>query len=178
MKLITLFAAAIVTLAPAIASAAEDFNIRGRGTIVHVTDGDTFIVKAQSAQTVERLRQRAEADEQRYQRDLNTNDRFRLNEQTFVVRVGNIDTEESMHVDRSKNTAEGRYASSYAKKLLFQKEISFQCWEIGYYGRAICSVWNDEWEFGSHMISRGFSTYITKYGRHPFLHERYKAAEQ
>jgi endonuclease YncB( thermonuclease family) len=162
-------------MAPAL-QAAEDFDIRGRGTIIHVTDGDTFIVRAQSARTIQRFIEKAEADEIRYQKDLNIADRFRPSERTFVVRVGNIDTEESVHVDRTKNTAEGRYASAYAKKMLFQEDISFRCWEIGYYGRAICSVWNDNWEFGSHMIEQGFSGYVTRYGAHPFLHDRYRAA--
>jgi len=178
MKLITYITALIVSATPLATHAAEDFDLRGQGTIIHVTDGDTFIIKADSARSVSLLRQKAAANEQRYQRDLNIDDRFRLQEQTFVVRVGNIDTEESVHVDRSKNTAAGQYASSYAKKLLFQERVNYRCWEIGYYGRAICSIWSSEWEFGSHMINSGFSTYITKYGRHPFLHQRYLNASQ
>lgn len=137
MKFITLVTTLILGTTSIATHAAEDFDLRGQGTIIYVTDGDTFIIKADSARSVSLLRQKAAADEQRYQRDLNIDDRFRLQEQTFVVRVGNIDTEESVHVDRSKNTAAGQYASSYAKKLLFQERVNFRCWEIGYYARGI-----------------------------------------
>ena len=55
MKSITLLLTALLcAMAPAL-QAAEDFDIRGRGTIIHVTDGDTFIVRAQSTRTIQRF---------------------------------------------------------------------------------------------------------------------------
>lgn len=177
MKFIRLLVVLFAVALPVEGMASEEFDIRGQGTIIYVTDGDTFIVQSDSGRVVEQLRQHAEEHEQRYHRDLNTNDRFRLRKQTFVVRVGNIDTAESVHVDPTRNTAAGRYASSYAKKMLYQERVNFRCWDIGYYGRAICSVWNEDWEYGSYMISQGMTDYKTKYGRHPFFDDLYQKAQ-
>lgn len=154
------------------------FEASGTGQVVHVSDGDTFTVVADSAESWEQVRTEAVKKQQRTDRDLNVSKRFNASERSFVIRVGNIDTAESVHPDSSRNSRAGKVASNYARDLLLGERVSFTCWDIGYYGRAICSVWNDEWEFGSHMIARGLSRYETEYGEHPYWHEGYLKAER
>jgi len=157
---------------------ASAFEIAGAGQVTYVADGDTFRVEADDSEVWQALRQQAAQEQQKTNRNLNVDQRFDAPTNSFVIRVGNIDTAESVHPDASRNSAAGKRASEYAQDLLRNQEVSFICWDIGYYGRVICSVWNEQWEFGSHMIARGLSPYITEYGQHPFWHEGYQKAAQ
>lgn len=159
-------------------SSAFAFEVAGTGQVTKVADGDTFTVSAESTGSWEALRSHAAAKQENSGRDLDVGQRFGADNQSFVIRVGNIDTAESVHPDQSRNSKAGKVASNYARDLLLGERVSFRCWDIGYYGRAICSVWNDQWEFGSHMIARGLSHYVTDYGEHPFWHDGYQKAER
>jgi endonuclease YncB( thermonuclease family) len=160
------------------ASNAAALDVSGTGVVTKVADGDTFTLSTETNEAWEDLRTSAQTSQQRSERDLRISDRFDPKNRSFVVRVGNIDTAESVHPDASKNTAAGDRASAYARNLLLGERVSFVCWDIGYYGRAICSIWNDDWEFGSHMIARGLSKYVTEFGEHPYWDEGYRKAAE
>ncbi|WP_318433663.1 hypothetical protein [Photobacterium leiognathi] len=57
--------------------------------------------------------------------------------------------------------------------------MTLRCWDFGRYGRPICSIRtehnNKDW--GLEAIKAGHSDYITKYGKHPFLHSKYRVAD-
>lgn len=161
-----------------IAQTTGSFDLRMRGTITRVVDGDTVIFRPLDSGNWDLIRAKAAEAEKNYQRDLNLNSKYRNQDKTFTIRVGNIDTPESRHPDPSRNTPEGKIASAYAKELLTNSDVSVICWEIGFYGRAICSIWNSDFEFGSHMIRKNFSDYITRFGNHPVWHQMYLDAER
>jgi len=98
-----------------------------------------------------------------------------------VNRVASINTAESVHLDRSKNTVEGAIASDFAKKVqpvgadvaitkqgkgLFKRDISLV-------DRVIDGVPID---MGFVMMDQGFSQYETTYGKNadPLRHKDYK----
>lgn len=155
-----------------------EFMVEGSGTVSFVADGDTMRVEVDSPESWSSLKQHAIQAQKDRQRDLRVDDRFWTNPKSFLTRIGSIDTAESVSLDpKKKNTAAGKMASNYAKKLMNGKRVSFACWEIGYYGRPVCSIWTPDFEFGTHMIKQGHTDYKTKYGRHPFWHSKYKAAQ-
>jgi len=104
---------------------------------------------------------------------------FNPRTRTFNARIGNINTAESVHPDESRNTAAGEKASAYAKRLIEGRDVKFACWDTGYYLRPICSVWASDQssDFATAMIEAGYSTYVTKYGNHPFWHDHYQSLE-
>ncbi len=90
---------------------------------------------------------------------------------TFLVRVGNVDTAES-------ETVAGQEAEQFARSLLEGQRGTLYCWDIGYYGRPICSFWTNGWEYGQTLIEKGYSVYETRYGRHPLFDTEYTAAHK
>lgn len=152
-----------------------DFFVQGPGTVTYVIDGDTMIIKPDAQESWATLKRHAEAAQSDYQRNLNISSTFNAQDITFRVRIGNIDTAESVHPDAHKNTAAGKSAAAFAKNLIEGKQVHFACWDIGYYGRAICSVWTPEKDFATAMITANHAKYIKKYGRHPFWHDHYEA---
>lgn len=160
-KIIT---AATIFLMATNASAFNVFNEVGK--VVKVVDGDTLVVEAN-----QRLYSGLSIIANSRSRSLKS--RYG----TITIRVANINTPESVHRDESKNTVEGVVASNFAKKLLSQGDyVTLSCWDVGKYGRAICSVDKNGSDFGLAMIRGGHSEYITCFGKHPVQHERYKKA--
>ena len=168
-------AAFVLFAQPAVAQ--PDWTVTGEGEITWVADGDTFRLRAENHDNFEFLKNKAKLKQQRVERDLSVSERFR-DDGSFLVRVGNIDTSESVHPDESKNSQAGNRASDYAKSFLDGEQVEYVCWEIGYFGRAICSVRTDGWEYGIHMINQGYSDYVTEYGKHPFWHDSYSEAQR
>lgn len=167
----------VFTAPPATASAdASQFLIKGTGAVSYVVDGDTLDIRADDSAVWGELRQKAIEAQTRYQRDMNIDRIFDSGKLSFRTRIGNINTPESVHRDKSKNTPAGRRAAEYARSLISRKNVEFVCWDIGYYGRPICSVLTAEFDFGITMISAGHTPYITKYSRHPFWHDEYAKA--
>lgn len=92
------------------------------------------------------------------------------------IRLGAINTPESVHRDRSKNTPEGIKASVALKEKLHHKSVNLECWSIGKYNRLICSVLSNNKDMGLEMIKEGHSPYVTCWGRHPVRHNEYLSA--
>lgn len=152
-----------------------DFPVRSTGVVEWVADGDTFRFKADNSAAFSILRQAAEDKDKATDRDLRVEDRFH-SDGSFLVRLSNVDTAESKHPDASRNTKAGEEAAAYVKALIEGKNATIECYEVGYWGRAICSLWTDEFELGTHLISRHYSDYLTRYGRHPRLDSEYRQA--
>ncbi|ONF42540.1 hypothetical protein BTO32_15135 [Marinobacter lutaoensis] len=162
----------------AIADTSTDFHVRGKATVHYVIDGDTAILRVSDATTWKKLRDLA-LDRQRFTgRKLNINRNFSVvnGYPEMKVRIGMIQTPESVHPDKDRITKAGIIASQFAKSVFQGDHAYFECWDIGYYGRPICSVRTPDGDWGKVMIKNGHSTYWTKYGTHPFDHEGYLAA--
>jgi endonuclease YncB( thermonuclease family) len=156
---------------------AADFDLQSKGQVVWVADGDSFYFKPQNALMWVKLRQRARQRQASTGRALRIAERFNREDMTFLVRVGNVNTAESAPAGRGKSTAAGRRAEAFAKQLLSGTKGTLYCWEIGYYGRPICSFWTQEWEYGQRLIAAGHSPYVTRFGRHPRWHKAYLKAQ-
>lgn len=167
------------TLVSATASAKDrtQFDINSTGTISYVVDGDTAFVEMDDPQAFNDLRGQALRAEKNRQKDLSVSRNYRQRDRSVKVRIANIDTAESVAVNAKLNSQAGRDASAYAKAA-FSGRANLRCWEIGYYGRAICSIETSRGDWGEHMIEQGMSPYINKYGRHPYMHRRYENAAQ
>ena len=165
----------IVTIKKSLAAEAP-YDVSGTGTITWVADGDTVRVKVNETEAFAVLYAIASKEERNRQRSLQINKRFNTAEQSMLIRISNIDTDESVHPDPSRNTASGIRASDYAKRT-FTGPVTFRCSDIGFYGRPICSVAGANFgDWGIHMIEAGFTDYETRYGRHPFQHQAYLRA--
>lgn len=143
--------------------------ITGNGWVYAVIDGDTYDVNVENPAVYNALKSAARSQEKRYFKDYY---------KSFRIRLGNIDTAESKHYDKSRNTELGVSTSQYVKKKLSKQNISFSCWGFGKYGRAICSVRLGGKDLGEHLIKTGFSGYYTSFGTHPYLHEEYSKASR
>lgn len=171
----TLALAAALLSSPLLArDKADRFAIKGTATVTYVVDGDTMDVSADSQESWNDLRAEAYRAQESYQRDMNVDRTFKPQGNSFRVRIGGIDTPESVHRDKRKNTPEGKIASNYAKSIIDGKRVNYACWEIGYYGRPICSIYTDQMDFATAMMEAGHTEYVTKYGRHPFWHDHYR----
>lgn len=171
------FSALLAVTVAQSAEAQTNFIGKGAGVVSYVTDGDTMEIIPDDKAIWSELREAAEEAKRRYQRPGNLADIFDVQRKSFRTRIGNINTAESVHPDDWRNTKAGKKASDVARDLVSNKRVAFACWEIGYYLRPICSVWTDEFEFGMTMIRNGYSTYVTKYGDHPFWHAEYEDAQ-
>lgn len=140
--------------------------ISGEGKIIHVVDGDTFDIQAYRNSDVQSL--------------LNTKyiDKKHVDSNVFRIRLANINTEESKHVNSSKNTAFGQETSTVVKNTFLNKDVYFKCYDRGYYGRAICSLNTKKGDIGYWLISNNYSPYVKKYGQHPEYHTKYLSANR
>jgi len=157
-------------------AASDNGNVQGAGTVTYVVDGDTMFIRADSQDTFSELYRRAQRAIPKSADSADIDDVFRPGQNTFKARIGNINTAESEHRDKSRNTRAGKVASNYAKDLMSNKRVKYACWDTGYYLRPICSVWTEanSMDFATVMIEAGHSSYSTKYGKHPFWHDHYK----
>jgi endonuclease YncB( thermonuclease family) len=152
------------------------FMVESKGVVDYVVDGDTIIVKTNDGDAFSKLKREAARAQRKSTRIFEVNDLFRENENTFTVRIGSINTPESKHPIENRNTPEGIRAAKVATSLLLTQPVIFQCYDIGFYGRPICAVQTDQFDFGAEMIRRGFSDYANHYGNHPLRHEEYRRA--
>lgn len=140
--------------------------IQDKGVVYYVVDGDTLDIKTTRENLLLLLRNGL-VDEKH----------INLNNSTFRLRLANIDTEESVHQDSSKNTNFGKTTSNYVKSKTINKEVVYECYRAGYYGRSICSLSFDGEDLGYHLIKNGYSSYLTDFGNHPTLHWQYRRAQ-
>lgn len=145
-------------------------EIAGEGMVYRVIDGDTLIVNT-DRQTYLNLKSHASKESTKLMNDKHN---------SFRIRLAAIDTPESVHRDKSKNSAAGTEASAFMKKLSGDKMVNFKCWAVEKHGRFLCSAELKETaeDLGLLLIQSGFSTYVTKYGKHPYLHREYLQASK
>ncbi|MCP3944981.1 MAG: nuclease, partial [Desulfobacteraceae bacterium] len=96
------------------------------------------------------------------------------------VRLLNVDTPESVHPDKSKNTFMGQKASAYTKKRLDNKsvDLEFESKLRGRYGRLLAYVIVDGVNYNLELVRNGWSPYHTKYGTSKKYHTHFMSAEQ
>ncbi|MCC1496823.1 thermonuclease family protein [Alcanivorax sp. 1008] len=157
----------LIMMAVASATASAMDMVEGDGLVYRVIDGDTYIVNVEAPSTYRTLLATAPPGAGKH---------FNPHYKSFKIRLANVDTPESVHVDASRNTPAGKKASAFAKELLEGKFVSFKCWTFDKYGRAICSVSKGSEDVGETLIRGGFTKYETRWGTHPYLHERYLRA--
>ncbi|WP_042835183.1 thermonuclease family protein [Thioalkalivibrio sp. ALE16] len=154
------------------------FEVFGSGEIYWVADGDTMIVTGLTEANYATIKRQAEEAQSNTGRDLRVEDRFNDRHRSMLVRIGNIDTPESVHPDPSRNTAEGQAASDYVKDLMADARVDYVCWDIGHWGRPICSLYGGDfgagWDLGVHLVDQGYADYIDDFGPHPYWPEIYE----
>lgn len=166
-----------VSYTEALAKEQANATISGSGHVTYVIDGDTLIIKPDSREKLSLLYQKAVQAKPSSSRSANLKGVFDSSAGTYKARIGNIDTPESVHPDKSRNTAAGVRASKFARNLAQGEPVDFRCWDTGYFLRPICSVWiiNESVDFASEMIKNNHTNYETKYGKHPFWHKHYES---
>ena len=95
------------------------------------------------------------------------------------VRLLCVDTPESVHPDKKRNTPLGRRASKYTKKRLLGKYISlvFEKKKKDYFKRLLAYVFIDNQNFNIELVKKGWSPYYIKYGKSKYYHKEFLAAE-
>lgn len=104
--------------------------------VVRVVDGDTINV--------------------RFKEELNDGN-------IYKVRLIGIDTPESKHIDKSKNTKEGQIAYEYTKKMLEGKDIilEFDIAPKDKYGRFLAYVYLENELYNKHLLDIGYAKIMT-----------------
>ncbi|MBA3009894.1 MAG: thermonuclease family protein [Proteobacteria bacterium] len=95
------------------------------------------------------------------------------------IRLLNVDTPESVHPDKTRNTLLGKQASDYTRKRLAGKSVSleFEGKKRGKYGRLLAYVILDRKNFNLELVQNGWSPYYTKYGQSQTLHGNFIDAQ-
>ena len=81
----------------------------------------------------------------------------------YKVRLIGIDTPESKHIDKSKNTKEGQIAYEYTKKMLEGKDIilEFDIAPKDKYGRFLAYVYLENELYNKHLLDIGYAKIMT-----------------
>lgn len=87
------------------------------------------------------------------------------------IRLLNVDTEESVHPDKRKNTVFGKTTSNYVRSVLEKKVVTLECEGKGRFGRKLCNVFLDGELFNARLVEEGWSKYYRKYGDSKNYHE-------
>ena len=79
------------------------------------------------------------------------------------VRLIGVDTPESVHADKSKNTEEGALVSNYTKEKLTGKtvKLEFDVSERDKYGRLLAYVYIDGEMYNKHLLEIGYAKIAT-----------------
>lgn len=150
-------------------SLSTENSISGEGRIAYIIDGDTAWV---SVGTNEFNKFIAVADSSNKKKALITKNK------QVKMRIGGINTAESVHRDKSKNTTQGKNASDYLKGWASNGKAKYECYDHGKYGRPICAIIVNGKDIGYEMIKNGYSDYVTSWGKHPYFDKEYKAADR
>lgn len=99
--------------------------------------------------------------------------------QRETVRLIGIDTPESVHPDKSRNTEWGKRASEFTKGRLERKKIQleFDVQERDKYGRLLAYVYTDEGFFNEVLVREGWAK-VSTYPPNVKYVERFKAAQK
>ncbi len=95
------------------------------------------------------------------------------------IRLLNVDTPESVHPDRTRNTRLGKQASDYTQERLSGKSVSleFDGKKRGRYGRLLAYVILGKKNFNLELVQKGWSPYYTKYGESKKYHDQFILAQ-
>ncbi len=79
------------------------------------------------------------------------------------VRIIGVDTPESVHPQKDKNTKEGKIASDYVKNLLEGKYVTleYDTQERDRYGRVLAYVYLDDMMVNKHLLEEGYARLAT-----------------
>lgn len=79
------------------------------------------------------------------------------------VRLIGVDTPESVHPDKNKNTEFGNEVSNYSKQMLLEKQIKleFDVSERDKYGRLLAYVYLDGQMYNKMLLERGYAKVAT-----------------
>lgn len=117
---------------------------------------------------------------------------IRYHDLELALRLRCVDTEESVHPDKTRNTDLGRETSTWAKDYLSNVDIRVEflrkSWKIDtdHHGRAIAFLWIDRGEpgpsaddelYNETLIRKGYSLYYTEFGNAGPYHGRFLKAE-
>lgn len=149
-------------------------KVYGTGYIYQVVDADTLWVNVNDPNVFWQFSNLADTKDKKKA--------LREKYRAVKMRIANINTPESVHRDSSRNSASGKAASNYLKSIAEKTKAEFVCWDHGEYGRPICSVEFNEngvkVDIGYRMISKGYSDYVTAWGKHPYAHREYLEASR
>lgn len=100
-------------------------------------------------------------------------------DETFKVRLIGVDTPESVHPNKEKNTEFGKIASNYTKEKLLNKEVKLELdvQEKDKYGRALAYVYIDGVMFNKMLLESGMAQ-IATYPPNVKYVEEFKEIEQ
>ena len=86
-----------------------------------------------------------------------------INGKTQKVRLIGVDTPESVHHDKNKNTEEGKEASDYTKEKLQGKKVGleYDVQKNDKYGRILAYVWNESKMYNLELLEKGYAKVMT-----------------
>ena len=86
-----------------------------------------------------------------------------INGKTQKVRLIGVDTPESVHPDKNKNSKEGKKASDYTKEKLQGKKVGleFDVQKNDKYGRILAYVWNESKMYNLELLEKGYAKVMT-----------------
>lgn len=98
------------------------------------------------------------------------------------VRLRCVNTPESVHPDRTRNTPLGAEASGFTKRRLEGQQVRLLREPDGderdRYGRLLAYVLIDGENFNVELVRKGYSKYETRYGRSKQYHSEFREAEK
>lgn len=96
------------------------------------------------------------------------------------VRLLCVNTPESVHPDKRRNTPMGKVASIYTGNRLAGKyvDLEFEGKRRGHYGRLLAYVFIDGENFNVELVRQGLSPYYTKYGLSRKYDQEFREAER
>ncbi len=96
------------------------------------------------------------------------------------VRFLRVNTPESVHPDKKRNTPMGNVASNFAKKHLSGKSVTleFEGERRDRYDRLLAYIFVGEENFGLTLVEEGMSPYYTSYGLSKNYDAEFRRAEQ
>ena len=86
-----------------------------------------------------------------------------INGKTQKVRLIGVDTPESVHPDKNKNSEEGKKASDYTKEKLQGKKVGleYDVQKNDKYGRILAYVWNESKMYNLEILEKGYAKVMT-----------------
>lgn len=99
--------------------------------------------------------------------------------QKYKIRLIGIDTPESKHINKTKNTKEGIIAYEYTKKMLEGQNVivEFDIAQTDKYGRFLAYIWLDNELYNKHLLDIGYAKIMTIQPNSKYV-EEFKTAQE